>query len=239
MRGFVGLLIGLVLGAGAMYLVLRPPWAGGGTAAPADGGVAVAPHLDAGKPGKGKRPRGGGGVRAPRGGAGGAPNGGDVQAIEDNPSDEPDPFAADGRDPSAGASGPAAPPAAPVIAVSAADRVLEWRGDAVALPRATIDASSAAESRALEPGEVEQTTSSQGGTVKACVERAAANSDLRGTVTVQMLVDGSGRVTKVRVQAARYLVDHGVYDCARRAATAMHFPAVGGATIVTLPVTLS
>lgn len=222
-----------------MYLVLRPPWAGGGSAPPVDGGVAVAPKPDGGKPVRGKHPRGGG-MRGQQA-APGTPNGGDIQPITDNgPSDEPDPFAADGRGvPTGGAAGGDGPPAAPVIHVGGGDLAMEVRGDAIALPPRTVDASSGRESRSLEQGEIEAGTSGQGGAIKQCVERAAANTDLRGTVTVQVLVDGSGRVTKVRVQAAKYLMDHGGYDCARRAASAMRFAAVGGFTIVTLPVTLN
>jgi hypothetical protein len=61
-RGWlVGLVIGLVVGAGAMYLVLRWPWGGGAPVSP-DAAPVAAASPDAGKPKtslKKKRPRSG------------------------------------------------------------------------------------------------------------------------------------------------------------------------------------
>jgi len=221
-RGFVGLVIGLALGAGAMYLVLRPPWVGG-AAAPPDAGVVATAKPDAGTKPHGKHPHGGGTGRAPRGnGNGDDPH---LPTIDDT-------FGPDDN-------GQAAPQP-PLVPLTAADRALEWRGDAVVLPPQKFDlGAGAAETRGLDQSEIEQATSSQGGGVRDCVVRGVTNTDLQGTITVQMLVDGSGRVTKTRLQAPRYLLDHGLYDCTQRATSRMHFPAVGGATIVTLPVTLS
>ena len=45
MRGLLGLVIGLFVGAGAMYLTLRPPWGGGAAPAPSDAGIAAAAKL--------------------------------------------------------------------------------------------------------------------------------------------------------------------------------------------------
>ncbi|HEX7994239.1 MAG TPA: hypothetical protein VF506_09975, partial [Streptosporangiaceae bacterium] len=58
------------------------------------------------------------------------------------------------------------------------------------------------------------------------------------TITVKLLVDGRGRVTRSRIQAPHYLFEHGLLGCTQRALGRMHFPATGGATIVTLPVNL-
>jgi hypothetical protein len=59
-RGSLGLGIGLVVGAGAMYLALRPPWGGGTTQSPADAGVVAVGKPDAGtKPSKPRRRPGG------------------------------------------------------------------------------------------------------------------------------------------------------------------------------------
>src|SRR5689334_5276813 len=100
-----------------MYLALRPPWAGHGTPPSDAAAVAVAPgDAGVGKPGKKKRvPRG---HRPPSANTGGGKvvsgdesgwGGGDT--IEEGP-DEP--------------QGPARPQ---LIALSAADRAMEWRGD--------------------------------------------------------------------------------------------------------------
>lgn len=128
---------------------------------------------------------------------------------------------------------PALPP------LTAADRALEWRGDDVALPPRTIDMSGGGgEGRALDDGEINQTINSQAGGVRDCVVQGATNTDLSATITVKLLVDGHGRVTRSRIQAPHYLFEHGLLACTQRALGRMHFPATGGATIVTLPVNL-
>ena len=127
---------------------------------------------------------------------------------------------------------PAPPP------LTAADRALEWRGDEVALPPRTIDMTGGSEPRSLDDGEINQTINSQAGGVRDCVVQGATDTDLRATITVKLLVDGHGRVTRSRIQAPHYLFEHGLLACTQRALGRMHFPATGGATIVTLPVNL-
>jgi len=127
---------------------------------------------------------------------------------------------------------PAPPP------LTAADRALEWRGDDVALPAKTIDMAGGGEARALDDGEINTTITSQGGGVTECVVQGATGTDLRGTITVKLLVDGHGKVTRSRVQAPHYLFEHGLLGCTQRALGRIHFPATGAASLVTLPVNL-
>ncbi len=122
--------------------------------------------------------------------------------------------------------------------LTAAERALEWRGDDVALPAQTIDMAGGGEARKLDDGEINATIESQAGGVKDCVVQAATGTDLRATITVKLLVDGRGRVTRSRVQAPRYLFEHSLLGCTQRAVGRLHFPATGGPTIVTLPVNL-
>lgn len=126
---------------------------------------------------------------------------------------------------------------APPPPLTAADRALEWRGDDVALPPRTVDMAGG-DARPLDNGEIQQVIGSQAGGVKDCVVQGATGTDLTTTITVKLLVDGHGRVTKSRIQAPHYLLEHGLYGCTQRAAGRMHFPATGEATIVTLPVNL-
>ena len=125
-----------------------------------------------------------------------------------------------------------------LAALGAADRALEWRGDDVALPARTVDMAGGGEARGLDDGEINSVIGSQAGGVKDCVVQGATNTDLRATITVKLLVDGRGKVTRSRIQAPRYLLEHGLLACTQRAVGRMHFPATGGATIVTLPVNL-
>jgi hypothetical protein len=121
--------------------------------------------------------------------------------------------------------------------LTAADRALEWRGDDVTLPAQTFDMAGG-EARPLDDGEINRTINSQAAGVKECVVQAATNTDLRATITVKLVVDGRGRVTRSRVQAPRYLFEHGLLGCTQRALGRIHFPATGGPTLVTIPVTL-
>ncbi len=64
---------------------------------------------------------------------------------------------------------------------------------------------------------------------------AAAGTELRATVTLRMLVDGKGNVTRHRVQAPQYLFEHGMSACVERAVSRLRFPATGAFTLVTAP----
>jgi hypothetical protein len=197
----LGLGIGLVVGAGGMYLTLRPPWGGGGAAAPPDDGVVAAPAGSgsaAGKPKPRRRPGRRGTV-----------------AAQPGASEETEP-----------------PP------LTEADRRLEWRGDEVALPPRSIDMTSNAEARPLDDGEINAVIGGQTGGMRDCVVQGATGTDLSATITVKLLVDGAGRVTRSRLQAPRYLFEHGLLGCARRALGRMKFPATGAPTLVTFPVHL-
>jgi hypothetical protein len=207
-RGSIGIVIGLIGGAGGMYLALRPPWGGGATSStPAAETVSSTVPGDAGagsakvtkkKPGK-KRPTAGTTVAA----------GDEYEETE-----------------------PELPP------LSDADRRLEWRGDNVTLPASRIDMGADKEVRALEDSEINATINSQSGGVQDCVVQGATGTDLRATITVKLVVDGNGKVTKSKLHAPRYLFEKGLLDCAQRALRGMKFPATGAPTLVTLPVAL-
>lgn len=123
-----------------------------------------------------------------------------------------------------------------LVQLTEADRRLEWRGDAVTLPPRKVDMAS--EARPLDDGEINSVLSSQGAPVRDCVVSGATNTDLRASITVQLLVDGNGRVTRSRVRAPRYLLEKGLYACTQRALSRMKFPATGAPTQVSLPVEL-
>lgn len=125
------------------------------------------------------------------------------------------------------------------VVLTEADRRLEWRGDDVALPPTKqMDMSSGAEARSLDDAEINAVIAGQSDGVRGCVVQSATGTELRATITVKLLVDGSGRVARSRLQAPRYLFEHGLLACAQRALGRMKFPATGAPTVVTLPVTL-
>jgi hypothetical protein len=192
-----------------MYLVLRPPWAPRTHPAPADSPPVVLVPGDAGVPHPKKR-------RRPHPPATAGQPAAPTTAAGDGEADDPPP-----------------PP------LTAADRALEWRGDDVTLPPQNLDLSAGgAQPRSLDDREISQTITSQASGVRDCVVQIATGTDLTATITVKLLVDGRGRVTRGRIHAPHYLLEHGLLTCTQRAVARMHFPATGGATIVTLPVNL-
>jgi len=124
---------------------------------------------------------------------------------------------------------------APPIVLSVADRQLSWRGDSVERPPAAVDLGTDGEARALSGAEIQMTIDRDGSAVQRCVIDAVGNAPYAGEVTVMMLVDGEGRVQKVRVRAPAFMHAKNLLGCVRGAARRMRYPAVGGWTVVTLP----
>lgn len=126
----------------------------------------------------------------------------------------------------------------PLPVLTEADRRLEWRGEDVTLPQTKLDMGGAGEQRKLDDNEINNTISNQANGVRDCVVQGATNTDLRATITVKLVVDGTGRVSKSKLQAPHYLFEKGLLNCVQRALGKMKFPATGAPTLVTLPVNL-
>ena len=190
-----------------MYLALRQPW----QAAPEQSAPTPAPVAEpAPAPGKkpGKRRRG-------------------------HRTGDPAPATGDGL--AEGAEEPGPEETAPPVVLSAAERRVIWRGEAVSLPPASHDFSREDSGRALSDDEIAGVVRAQSRGVIDCMARAAAGTDLRATLTVQLLVDGGGRVTRHRVQAPQALFDRGLSTCVAQALKGWRFPATGAPTLVTAP----
>jgi hypothetical protein len=209
-RGAIGLVIGLVVGSGGMYLALRPPW-GHGAITPRDAGVVSVAPADAGV----AKPKKKGGHHH-RPGTPGNPTSGDDQAwgsadyVEET---EPQ-----------------------LVQLTAADRAMEWRGDDTTQPKQKLDMSSGVESRSLDDNEIRSTIDGQSAAAQQCVVTAATNTNLAGTVSVKLVVDGSGHVTRTKVQGFHYMFEHGLLACVQRAASRLKFPGTGAFTLVTMPI---
>jgi hypothetical protein len=213
----LGLVIGVAVGAGAMYLALRPPW-GGHAAAPADAATVASAPADAGS-GKIRKKRGRHRPGAPS--SGGSPtSGGDSD-------DQAWAGQGDGVDDNA----------PPPVQLTAADRALEWRGDDVSPPPRKVDMSS--DARPLDDSEIQATISSQSGPPQQCVVQAVPNAQLQATITVKMVVDAQGRVARAKLQAPHILFEHGLLNCIKPALSRMKFPATGMPTLVTMPINLT
>lgn len=191
-----------------MYLALRPPWGGGGATPPPAEPAVVA-----------TAPAGSGSAKpAKKRGTKKRPTGATTAA---GPSDE-----------TFEETEPDLPP------LTDADRRLEWRGDDVTLPATRIDMGAGGDARPLEDAEINATINAQSGGVRDCVVTGATGTDLRATITVKLVVDGSGKVTKSKLHAPRYLFGKGLLECTQKSLRTMKFPATGAPTLVTLPVSL-
>jgi hypothetical protein len=206
-RGSIGIVIGLIGGAGGMYLALRPPWGGAATTPSSEPTTVSSVPGDAGA--------------------------GSAKATKKRPKKRP-PGATTvaGGDEEFEETEPELPP------LSDAERRLEWRGDDVTLPATRIDMGAGGDARPLEDTEINNTINAQSGGVRDCVVQGASGTDLRATITVKLVVDGNGKVTKSKLHAPRYLFDKGLLNCTQKALRGMKFPATGAATLVTLPVGL-
>jgi hypothetical protein len=124
---------------------------------------------------------------------------------------------------------------APAVVVSAADREMVWRGPAIKAPARSVDMGSDGEQRPLSNDEIDATMNRSSGPMLDCIRQALAGAELSGEVKLQMLVDPGGAVSKVRLGAPKWLVDHGFTDCASSAARRIRFPATGAHTVVDAP----
>jgi hypothetical protein len=125
------------------------------------------------------------------------------------------------------------------IELSAADRKILWKGPAVSLPPKSMDFGSGGDARSLDQTEINAGVSRGQSAMVKCIADSRGAAPLSATITLKMLVDGNGKISKYRVQAPAYLFKNGLYDCAGRAARSMRFPGTGSATVVTVPFELT
>lgn len=119
--------------------------------------------------------------------------------------------------------------------LTAADRALVWRGPKITPPARNLDFGSGGGGRPLNRSEINQGIHTRSDEVVACIDRARGRAPLSSTITLKLLVDGHGHVTRVRMRAPTYLFAHGLWQCGRAAAKRMSFPATGAPTPVTVP----
>jgi hypothetical protein len=125
------------------------------------------------------------------------------------------------------------------IELSAADRQMIWRGPAIKLPEKNMDFGSGGGGRSLDQGEIDQGISGGQRALIGCIADARGQAELSANIIVKLLVEGTGKVSKVRVRAPSYLMKNGLFECAGNAARHMRFPGTGAATVVTIPLDLS
>ncbi len=197
-----------------MYLALRPPW-GHAATTPLDAGVVAVAPTDAGVVKLKKK----GGAHSHRRGAPGTPG-----------------TTASGDDGAWGSGDYVEETEPQLVQLTATDRAMEWRGDDTTPPKQKLDMSSGAEARSLDDNEIRSTIDGQSAATQQCVVTAATNTNLTGTISVKLVVDGTGHVSKTKVQGFHYMFEHGLLACVQRATSKMKFPGTGAFTLVTMPI---
>ena len=119
--------------------------------------------------------------------------------------------------------------------LTAADRKMLWKGDAVKLPKRDLDMGAGDQGRPMNGSEINGAMKSQSRKILDCITSSRGNAPLAAEIKVKMLVDGNGKVTRSRFRAPAYLFAHGFHGCARKAASGMRFPATGAHTVVEVP----
>ena len=116
------------------------------------------------------------------------------------------------------------------------DRELVWRGDAVNVSDRSVDLSAGArEPSDLAQSEIDAAFAARADALIACIVRARGNATLNDQIHMAVLVDADGNVSRARVRASRYLIDQGLYACARPLLVTLRFPATGKDHVVTVP----
>lgn len=200
----LGLVVGAGLGAGGVWLALRPE-------APVV--AAEIASVDAAPKKAGKKKRrvrkkvaggGGGGVASAGGGGGGVVE--EEWVEEDVPS------------------------------VSASDLAQGSEGD-VLKPRArTVDlGAGGADTRNLTQAEIDGAVRARADAITRCIVDARGAAEVRGRVVIGVVVGPDGSPTAARVEAPRWLLEHGLGRCVRPTLLGLRFPAAGKDTVVTVP----
>jgi hypothetical protein len=130
-------------------------------------------------------------------------------------------------------------PAAPELKLSPGDERLTTSGDA--LGRAEhIDLTQAGDDgRELSQEDLDAVFHPAQAQISHCISDAVGDYPLEtGKVEVAFRVERSGAVKKIRVEAPQLLMRRGLYGCVRPLVGALHFPASGGANVVTYPFAL-
>jgi hypothetical protein len=194
--------LGVIVGAGAMYLGFKQPWQHRNSVATTTIDAGVPTPIDAASVASKKRK----GRATTQDGANQRTTGETNDVVDE--------------------TGP--------TVLSAADRAVIWQGPEIAIPTKKIDLSNGGdEARSLSQSEI--SSGLQSVRVLDCIVQAATGTDIAATVTLKLLVNGAGSVTKHRIAAPKYLLEHGLSACAARAIGKASFASTGGWTLVTVP----
>jgi hypothetical protein len=124
--------------------------------------------------------------------------------------------------------------APPEIQLKPGDEKMVAQGDA--LGRAEHLDLSQPDAKELPQEEIDRVIRAADGSIVRCISEAVGDAPLEnGRVEVGLRVEKSGSVSRVKVEAPQLMQRNGLTRCIRGVATALRFPASGGASVVTYP----
>lgn len=112
-------------------------------------------------------------------------------------------------------------------------------GDALGRPQHVDLTQAGDDGRELDQSDLDAVFHPAEPAITRCITDAVGDYPLEhGKIEVAFRVERSGAVRKVRVTAPQLLMRRGFYACVRPVVTRLHFPASGGANVVTYPFAL-
>lgn len=132
-----------------------------------------------------------------------------------------------------GGDSPAAPPPPQL---HPGDEKMVAEGDGLGRPEHIDLTAQGDDGRELQQEDLDGVFNPAQPAIERCITDALGDLPLEtGKVIVGLRVERAGRVSRVRVEAPAVLQRHGLTRCIRGVVDPLHFPASGGASVVTYP----
>ena len=129
--------------------------------------------------------------------------------------------------------------AQPELKLSPGDTNTSASGDALGRAEHVDLSQPGGDGRELTQDDLDATFRPAQAQISRCITDAVGDYPLEsGKVEVAFRVERSGGVKKMRLEAPQLLMRRGLYACVRPVVLGLHFPASGGANVVTYPFSL-
>jgi hypothetical protein len=130
--------------------------------------------------------------------------------------------------------------AQPELKLEPGDERVGTSGDSLGRPEhIDLTQNSSADGRELAQEDLDAVFRPAQSAISHCITEAVGDYPLEsGKIEVAFRVERSGAVRKVRISAPQLLMRRGFSGCVRPIVTGLHFPASGGASVVTYPFAL-
>lgn len=119
--------------------------------------------------------------------------------------------------------------------LGASDLAQGSEGDSLKPRARNLDMGSAGDVSDLSQADIDGAIRARADGITRCIVDARGAAEVRGRVVVGMIVGPQGTPIATRIEAPRWLLEHGLYRCAKPVMLSMRFPAAGKDTVVTVP----